>query len=35
MEFKYNTIKYNIINLKTYNFGFIIIFINDKYKYKY
>ncbi len=32
---KYNIIYNDIINLKIYNFGFIIIFINNRYKYSY
>jgi len=34
-RFEYDIIYSNIINFRAYNFGFIIIYINDKFKYNY
>jgi len=34
-RFEYNVIYNNIINLKAYGFGFIVTYINDKFKYNY
>ncbi len=34
-RFEYDVIYNNIINLRAYNFGFIIIYINNKLKYNY
>jgi len=34
-RFEYDIIYNNIINFRAYNFGFIITYINDKFKYNY
>jgi hypothetical protein len=34
-RFEYNIIYSNIINFRAYSFGFIIIYINNKFKYSY
>jgi len=34
-RFEYNIIYSNIINLRAYSFGFIITYINNKFKYNY
>ena len=34
-RFEYNIIYSNIINFRAYGFGFIVTYINDKFKYNY
>jgi len=34
-RFEYDVIYSNIINFRAYNFGFIVTYINDKFKYNY